>query len=345
VIKSVMLGGRPVGPGCEPYVIAEAAVNHQGKFSIAERMIYVAHAMGAHSIKFQLHIPDNEMLPEVPSSSNFAEPLRDILVNTHLTLDEHRELKALCERLGILYLCTPFSRDASDMLESIGVEAYKTGSGELTNLPLQEHIARKGKPMIVSTGMCTEEEVRETVDVLKGHGVPLILTHCVSAYPTPYHRVNLKVIPRYQERFQVPVGLSDHSKGIYTSLGAVALGGCLVEKHFTLDRLQKGPDHPVSIEPDELGQLVEGTSAVFQALGDERRVFEEEREIVAWARESVVSEVPIREGAEIEAAMVWVKRPGPREGVVPAKDLGKVIGRRARVDIPAGVQIRWDQLR
>lgn len=344
MIEPVVLGGRRVGPGCEPYIIAEACVNHQGDVRIAERMVYIAHAMGAHAIKFQLHVPDNEMLREVPGSSNFDEPLYDILIRTHLTLDEHRRLKELCDRLGILYMCTPFSRDAADMLEEIGLEVYKTGSGELTNLPLQEHIAKKGKPMIVSTGMCTVEEVKETVDVVRGCGVPLILTHCVSAYPTPYNRVNLGMIPRYAGMFQLPVGLSDHSAGIFTALGAVALGACLIEKHFTLDRMQKGPDHPVSIEPDELADLVKGTSAVFQAMGDERRIFAEEQQIVAWARESVVSEQQIRKGALIDPQMVWVKRPGPGAGVVAAKDLKKVIGRRAAVDIPADVQIRWDHL-
>ena len=246
--------------------------------------------------------------------------------------------------MGILYLCTPFSRVGADILEELGVAAYKTGSGELTNLPLIEHIARKGKPMIVSTGMCTIEEVGETVALLKKLNTPFALTHCVSAYPTPYDRVNLGMIGKYRELFSVPVGLSDHSRGIYTAIGAVALGACVVEKHFTLDRQQPGPDHPVSIEPDELRELVTGVDAVFRARGADREIFPEEQEIVAWARESVVSEVPIPRGSVITKEMVWVKRPSPGPGVVAAKDLGKVIGKVAQVDIPKDSQIRWEQL-
>ena len=166
----------------------------------------------------------------------------------------------------------------------------------------------------------------------------------MSAYPTPYDRVNLGMIAKYRELFSVPVGLSDHSRGIYTGIGAAALGACLIEKHFTLDRQQPGPDHPVSIEPDELSELVKGVDAVFRGRGAERQIFPEEREIVAWARESVVSEVAIPRGSVITQEMVWVKRPSPGPGVVAAKDLRKVIGKVAQMDIPKDSQIRWEQL-
>ena len=344
MIKPVKIGNRLVGLGQKPFIIAEACINHEGKYEIAERMVYIAHAMGADAIKFQIHILENEMLREAPQSANFEQPLYDTLQKTNLTVDAHRRLKRLCEQLGILYLCTPFSRKGADILEDLGVVAYKIGSGELTNLPLQEHIAVKGKPMIVSTGMCTVEEVQETVDAITRIGAPLILTHCVSAYPTPYHIVNLGMVPRYADLFQVPVGLSDHSRGIYTALGAVALGACVIEKHFTLDKMRGGPDNPVSIEPFELGELVKGAAAVFQALGAERKIFKEEEEIVAWARESVVTERPIKKGTRITDEMVWVKRPSPGPGVVPAKGLKQVIGRITARDLPKDVQVRWEDL-
>ena len=342
--KPIRIGGQLVGPSQKPFIVAEAAINHQGQYDIAERMVHMAHAVGADAIKFQIHVLENEMLREAPQSDNFDEPLWDTLEKTNLSIDEHRRLKKLCEDLGILYLCTPFSRKGADSLEELDVAAFKVGSGELTNLPLQEHIARKGKPMIISTGMCTVEEVAETVALVKGIGTPFILTHCVSAYPCPYDIVNLKVIPKYMDMFEVPVGLSDHTRGIYTSLGAVALGACLVEKHFTLDKLQKGPDHASSLEPFELAELVKGADAVFKALGDQRRIFPEEEPIVAWARESVVTERAIPRGTRITPEMVWVKRPSPASGVVPAKDLRKVIGRVTKVDIPEGVQVKWDYL-
>jgi N-acetylneuraminate synthase len=345
MIEPITIGGRLVGPRHKPYIIAEAAINHQGDVTIAERMVYVAHALGVDAIKFQIHVLDNEMLRDAPQSDNFAEPLYDTLESTNLAVKEHIQLKKLCERLGIHYLCTPFSRDGADLLEKeIGVDAYKVGSGELTNLPLQEHIARKGKPTIVSTGMSTIEEIAETAAIYREIGTPFMLTHCISAYPAPYHIVNLNLIPKYQELFEVPVGLSDHSRGIYTSLGAVAVGAACVEKHFTLDKLQKGPDHASSLEPFELAELVKGAEAVFMAMGDEKRIFPEEEQIVAWARETVVSEKPILKGSTITADMVWVKRPSPGPGAVPAKDLRKIIGRVAKVDIPANAQILWEHL-
>lgn len=341
---AIKIGSRQVGDNHPPYVIAEAAVSHQGEIETAKRMVYIAHAMGCDAIKFQMHVLENEMLRDTPISDNFDESLYDTLENTNLTLDEHKVLKALCESLGIDYLCTPFSAAAADILDEMGILAFKTGSGELTNIPLITHIARKGRPMIISTGMALVEEIQETVEAVKAIGTPFVLTHCVSAYPCPYNRVNLHNIPRYRELFDVPVGLSDHSLGIYTALGAVALGSCVIEKHYTLDKLQPGPDHAVSLEPYELGELVKGCRAVFEARGAEREIFPEEMPIIAWARESVVSVADIPAGAVITSDMVWVKRPSPGEGAIPAKDLHQVIGKTARVHIAKDRQILWKEL-
>lgn len=341
---AIKIGSRRVGDNHPPYVIAEAAVSHQGEIETAKRMVYIAHAMGCDAIKFQMHILENEMLRDTPISDNFDESLYDTLENTNLTLDEHKVLKALCESLGIDYLCTPFSAAAADILDEMGILAFKTGSGELTNIPLITHIARKGRPMIISTGMALVEEIQETVEAVKAIGTPFALTHCVSAYPCPYNRVNLHNIPRYRELFDVPVGLSDHSLGIYTALGAVALGSCVIEKHYTLDKLQSGPDHAVSLEPYELGELVKGCRAVFEARGAEREIFPEEMPIIAWARESVVSVADIPAGAVITSDMVWVKRPTPGEGAIPAKDLHQVIGKTAKVHIAKDRQILWKEI-
>ncbi|MEE2997957.1 MAG: N-acetylneuraminate synthase family protein [Pseudomonadota bacterium] len=342
--KAIQIADRQVGEGFPPYVVAEACINHQGDPELAKKMVYIAHAMGCDSIKFQIHVLDDEMLQEAPQSDNFAEPLYDTLEKTNLSDNVHRELMALCESLGIQYLCTPFSKAGVDLLMELGVHVFKVGSGELTNIPLQKHIASKGKPMIISTGMATEDEIAETVEAVMATGTPFILTHCVSAYPTPYNRVNLGNIPKYRDRFGVPVGLSDHSVGIYTSLGAVAHGACFVEKHFTLDRSMPGPDHESSLEPYELGELVKGCRAVFEANGSDREIFPEEREIVAWARETVVSEKDIPAGAVIRANMVTVKRPSPGPGAIPAKSLDEVIGKTAATRITGNRQIRWSDL-
>jgi sialic acid synthase SpsE len=337
--KTVTIGNREVGDGCPPYLIAEAAISHQGNFETAQRMVHIAYAMGCDAIKFQLHVLDDEMLRTAPQSDNFDEPLWDTLEKTNFSIPQHKQLKKLCEQLGIHYLCTPFSAAAADILDKMDVVAFKVGSGELTNIPLQQHIAAKNRPMIVSTGMALIPEIRQTVNAIKKLKTPLLLTHCVSAYPCPYHRVNLGNIPRYRKLFGIPTGLSDHSRGIYTSLGAVALGACVIEKHYTLDKLQSGPDHPVSLEPYELGELVKGCRAVYEAGGSERKIFPEEKEIIAWARESVVSIQAIPKGTKISKDHVWVKRPSPGPGAIPAKDFDSVIGKSAKVDITKDRQI------
>lgn len=342
--ETIKIGNRPVGSGQPPYIIAEACINHQGDPAIAERMVYMAHAMGSDAIKFQMHVLDDEMLRDAPMSANFDEPLYETLDKTNLSVDQHGKLQALCDQLGITYLCTPFSMASADLVDSLDVPVFKVGSGELTNIPLQQYIAAKGRPMIVSTGMTELHEIDETVSAIKKTGTPLILTHCVSAYPCPYERVNLGNIQVFEERYGVPVGLSDHSKGIYTSLGAVALGACVIEKHFTLDRTLPGPDHMSSIEPFELGELVKGARAIFQASGSSREIFPEEREIVAWARESVVSVTDIPAGAKITRDMVSVKRPSPGDGAIAAKNLIDVVGRKAVGAIPANQQILWKQI-
>lgn len=343
-IAPIEIGGRKIGSGYSPYVVAEIAANHQGDFGLAKKMIQVCAAMGADAAKFQLHIVENEMLRELPPWDNLDEPLWDLLKRTHFTPEQHKELMRYCEAQGIQYLCTPFSRAASDILEDIGVDAFKIGSGELTNVPLQRHIARKGKPMIVSTGMSTLPEITETVDALRSTSTPFMLTHCVSSYPTPYEDVNLGLIPDYLERFGVPVGLSDHSLGIYTCLGGVALGASLLEKHFTFDRWWRGPDHRVSLEPQELGELVKGARAVWSARGATRKILDVEKQVVAWARHSVVSVRPIKAGQIITKNDVWVKRPSPGPGAIPAKDLDLVMGKVARKDIASDRQILWEEL-
>lgn len=343
--NTIRIGDREVGAGAPPYIIAEACINHEGNIAIAREMVFQARAQKCDAIKFQLHVLDDEMLRDAPMSDNFDEPLFDTLDRTNLSVAEHKELKALCRSIGIDYLCTPFSKASADLLhEEIGVDVFKVGSGELTNVPLQRHIASKGKPMIVSTGMTELEEVAETVNILRDAGAAFALTHCVSAYPCPYDRVNLGVIPKYRDDFDVPVGLSDHSIGIYTSLGAVALGACIIEKHFTLDRTAPGPDHASSIEPYELGELVKGCRAVYLASGDSREIFPEERQIVAWARESVVSVSDIAKGTKISADMVSVKRPSPAEGAIAAKFLDEVIGKLAAGEITANKQVLWSDI-
>jgi len=341
-MKNIKINGRVIGKNQKPFVIAEVGVNHNGNVNIAKKFVSLAKESGADAVKFQYHIPEKEMLKEVPHSENFEKPLWEILEETNLTLEEQIEIKTYCDEKGIMYLCTPFSREAADILdEEVGVVAFKTGSGELTNLPLMKHIAKKNKPMIVSTGMSIIEEVKETVELLEKYNTQFALMHCTSAYPTKYEDVNLKMIPKYMEMFNVPVGLSDHSAGIYAALGSVVLGSSILEKHFTLNRMQSGPDHKISLEPNELRELVIGANAIYKSLGETKKILEGEKPIVIWARESVVSLMDIKKGTIITENMVWVKRPGTG---IPAKYLEKIIGMKTNTDIIKDTLLRWEDL-
>ena len=343
-MKEFKINKKKIGKRYKPFVIVEACVNHQGDFSIAKKMVYFAKKIGADCIKFQHHILNEEMLKEVPKSKNFKVSLWEVIKKTNFTLRQHRELKILCDKIKIEYLCTPFSIKAADELNSIGVRAFKTGSGELTNLPFIEHLAKIGKPIILSTGMSYPKEIIETVKIIKKHKTPFSIMHCVSAYPCPYKIMNLNNINILEKKFGVPVGLSDHTPSIYTSLGAVSLGASLIEKHFTFNKNLSGPDHKSSIDGPELKNLIQGVEANYLARGSLKKIFKEEREIVNWARESVVTIKTIKKGEKLTTKNLSVKRPSPKKGEIPAKFLSKILNKKSNKNLEVNKKIKWIDL-
>ncbi len=337
MLSKIQFGHIVISEASPVVIIAEVACEHQGDLDVAKRLVRLAKEAGADIVKFQLHLPDEEMLPG--SIHFWAGSMDEILARVNLPLESHQELFEYSRSVGIQYLCTPFCAKAADMLDELGVEAFKTGSGEMTNIPMLRHIARKGKPMIVSTGMSTLQEIEDTVSVLKYEGTQYMLMHCVSAYPPRYDQVNLGVIPCLMEKFGCMVGYSDHTQDIWTVLGAVSLGAKVIEKHFTEDRLLKGPDHHVSLEPNEFRIMVEAVRKLESALGAEKVIGEEEAVVREWAHHSVVSLRDIPRGTLITPEMVGVKRPGSG---VPAKFLGEFIGRIAKENISANSLLCWD---
>ncbi|MCA8931698.1 MAG: N-acetylneuraminate synthase family protein, partial [Rhodospirillaceae bacterium] len=294
---TITIAGRPVGPGHPAFVIAEACDNHMGNLDTAIEMARQAKLAGADAVKYQHHLPDEEMLPDTPMSDNFSEPLYEFLKKHALTLDQHRTIKAFCDQIGITYLCTPFSLAAARELDPLGVPAYKIGSGEMTDIPSLVRIADLGKPMIVSTGMATLEEIQRTYDALVARNTQLALMNCVSEYPPVYEDLNLRVIQTMQAAFpDAVIGHSDHTPDLYTAFAAVTLGACLVEKHVILDKRTPGPDQSVSIDFRDLANLVDGIRKVEAALGSEKAVHGRERDIRTWAFRSLVSTRPIPAG-------------------------------------------------
>lgn len=309
---------------------------------VAKEMVRLAKLAGADAIKFQHHLPDEEMLPDVPMSDNFNEPLYEFLKKHALSIEDHAVLKQHCVECGIMYLCTPFSYKAALELNELEVEAFKIGSGEMTDIPSLQKIARLGKPMLLSTGMSTLEEIDETVEVLTAEKIELALLNCISEYPPVYQDINLGVILAMQQRYPgVVIGHSDHTPDLYTSFAAVALGAAIIEKHVIIDKLQPGPDQSVSIDMAQLHDLVDGIRKIEKAMGSEKRVHNREYPIRQWAFRSVVSVTHIMAGQKITAEMVWTKRPGTG---IPSKQLKDVIGKTARVNIPGNTLLRWQDL-
>ncbi len=252
--------------GC--IIIAEGCDNHMGSLQTAVQMCDEAKKAGADIIKFQHHLPDEEMLKNSPMSDNFEEPLYDFLVKNALSLEEHKQLKIHCDSIGIRYLCTPFSYKAATEINELGVEAFKIGSGEMTDIPSLLKIASLNKSMILSTGMSTFEEIDRTYNALSSKTKELALMNCVSEYPPIYEDINLKVISQMIERYpNAIIGHSDHSPDIYTCFAAVVLGAKIIEKHVILDKKTPGPDQSVSIDFDELAALVDGIRKIEKSLG------------------------------------------------------------------------------
>jgi N-acetylneuraminate synthase len=282
------------------------------------------------------------MLPDTPMSDNFHEPLYEFLKKYSLTLDQHAELMAYCKSIGITYLCTPFSYVAAKELAEAGIEVFKIGSGEMTDIPSLNKIAALGKPMILSTGMATLEEVDETVATIRAAGVPFALMNCVSEYPPVYEDMNLNVIRVLMDRYpDVTIGHSDHAPDLFTCYAAVALGARIIEKHIILDKLQPGPDQKVSIDMAELHELAGGIRKVERALGASKAVHPLEKQIRKWAFRSVVTIQPVRAGQVITEDLLGTKRPGTG---IPSKRLPEVVGRTCSRAIPANTLISWDDL-
>lgn len=341
-------GGRTIGPGHPCFIIAEAGVNHNGDIALAKQLIDVAVHAQADAVKFQSFRTEQLVTPTAPKARYQAADGREesqfaMLRRLELSATAHRELRDYCQMQGIMFLSTPFEETSADLLEALGVPAFKIPSGELTNWPFLQHLARKGKPLILSTGMSSLREVEDAVRIIhQTSNTPLVLLHCVSSYPADPADANLRAMQMMGATFQVPVGFSDHTPGITVALAAVALGACVIEKHFTLHRALPGPDHRASLEPRELAALVHGIRTVEAALGHGRKEpVASEAETAAVARKSLVAARMIPAGSHITVEAIAVKRPGT--GLAPAM-ADQIVGRRAAQDIPEGAVLRLEMM-
>ena len=328
-------------------IIAEAGVNHNGDLEMAREMVRQAARAGADYVKFQTAVPELVISTFAPkaeyqkATTGEAESQLEMCRAIHLPLSDYAGLKALCAEEGIGFMSTPFDLVSIDLLADLGQDYFKIPSGEITNLPYLRRIAAAGRPVILSTGMSTLEEIEEAIQVLTGthpkHSSESALTrdditvlHCNTQYPTPYSDVNLLAMNEIRDRLGVRVGYSDHTQGIEVTLAAAALGAEVVEKHFTLSRELPGPDHKASLEPDELAALVRGVRNIDAALGSAcKQVTDSERPNMEVARKSIVAARPIKAGETFTEANITVKRPG--SGISPMR-WDEVIGLTAPRD-------------
>ncbi|HNR86865.1 MAG TPA: N-acetylneuraminate synthase family protein [Spirochaetota bacterium] len=340
-MNEITIAGRMIGPAHPPLVIAEIGINHEGDFDKAVRMVDDAAAAGCECAKFQCHIIEDEMIPNEVIPANAKESIWDIMKRCALDREEEDRIKAYVESKGMIYLSTPFSRAAAIRLEEMNVPAYKIGSGECNNYPLIEHIAKYGKPVILSTGMNDIASVRPAVEILRKHRIPYALMHCTSMYPTPYDKIRLGALAELQAAFpDAVVGLSDHSLSNYPGLGAVALGASILERHFTSDKNWPGPDIAISMDPKDLKELVQGSRIIHQALGGKKEILKEEQPTIDFAYACVVAIRDIAKGEALSGDNIWVKRPGT--GEIKAIHYPTLLGKKATRDIKKNEQLRFD---
>jgi N-acetylneuraminate synthase len=348
-VETLTLNGRRVGPGEPPYVIAEVGANHNGDMALCRELIDVAHACGADAVKFQswsqssLISSQEYARARVYGGGQGTMTLEEAVARYQLTPDMHVEAAAHCRERGITFLSSCFAAEEVDRLDALGVPAFKIASMDVNHLPLLEHVASKGKAVVLSTGMATLGEIERALATLRGGGAgPVALLHCVSLYPPEPALVNLRNIGMLRDAFDVPVGYSDHTLGTAFPIASVALGACLIEKHFTLDHDMEGWDHAVSADPTELRDLVRHSRDVFIGLGQATRQISGDEVIKRRAfRRRLVMKRPMNQGERLSLADVEFKRPGT--GICP-DELAYVLGRTLTRSVAGDEEIEWTDL-
>lgn len=343
------IGSRKVGRSQPCFVIAEVGVNHNGDPELARKLILAAARAGADAVKFQAFQTGKLLTKNAPKAeyqkrtTGTGETQQEMIRSLELPLDLYPQLQVEASEKGLIFLSTAFDIDSLDYLANLGLPAFKVPSGELTHPALLERIASKGRPILVSTGMSTLEEVAAAVRLLEAEGARhLCLLQCTSSYPAAPGDANLRAMATMEKAFGLPVGFSDHTEGIEVALGAVALGAVVIEKHLTLDRKMEGPDHQASIEPNEFHSLVRAIRKVESALGTgEKKPVPAEENVASVARRSLVAARDIESGAILTEKDIVCKRPGT--GIAPTQ-ISQVLGRHVGRTIAAGELIVWEDL-
>jgi N-acetylneuraminate synthase len=336
---------REISPSQPPLVIAEIGINHGGSLDVAKAMVSAAHRAGCEMVKHQTHFVDDEMTDEAKGifPPNADVSIWEVMARCALSKDDEIALKKHAEDLGLIYISTPFSRAAADFLNDIGVSGFKIGSGEANHVPLIRHIASFGKPVILSTGMQTIDSLRPSVQALDDAGIEYALLECTNLYPSPPEIVSLQGITELRNAFpRAVIGFSDHSIGPEMALSAVALGACILERHFTDTRYRKGPDIICSMDPAELRFLIDRSREIQIALNNPKVRTAPEEDVYRFARGSVVADKDLPAGHVVSAADIWARRPG--SGEISVQHFDRLIGSRLTRAVKRNQQLLWSDL-
>jgi sialic acid synthase SpsE len=339
------ISGREIGEHAPPLIIAELGINHGGSLVVAKAMVDAAASAGCEIVKHQTHFVEDEMTVEAKQivPPNASQSIWEIIDRCSLSRDDEIELKRHAESRGMIYISTPFSRAAADFLAEIDVPAFKIGSGECDHLPLIEHVAGFGKPVIMSTGMHSVDTIRNSVAILESSGVEYALLECTNVYPSPPEVISLKGIGSLGKAFpRAIIGFSDHSIGPEMAIAAVALGAHIIERHFTDSKYRQGPDIICSMDPHELRRLITSANDVHIAMRSEKHRKKDEEGVYKFARSSIVADRDIPAGTIITPEHIWPRRPGT--GEIAADQFHSILGLRVITDVKRNTQIRWDFL-
>ncbi len=347
-MKKIKLGNRFMGEGEPVYIIAEIGSNFDGSLDRAKELVKLAKECGCDCAKFQSFLPEkiiNKKAFETKCSfqSNWDKSVWDTYKDAVFPREWHKEVADFSKSIGIDFMSSPYDKEAVDLLDELNVPAFKIGSGEITNLDFLRYVASKKRPIILGTGASNMKEIAEAVVAIEGEGnYDLVLLQCITQYPTPIEHSNIKAMQTLQKAFGCLVGYSDHSEGYIVSLGAVATGACIIEKHFTSDRLLNGPDHPFAADVEDMKLTVDGIRKLEKAMGSHiKQLTDCEKETVIIQRRSIFAKTFIKRGSIITLNMVDILRPAI--GLLP-KELSMVTGHIAKVDIQEGEAITWEKL-
>ncbi|WP_428909831.1 N-acetylneuraminate synthase [Niallia sp. Krafla_26] len=338
----IKIGERLIGEEYQPLVIAEIGINHEGSLEVAKEMVDAAYKAGAEVVKHQTHVVEDEMSKAakevIPGNTDVS--IYEVMERCALNEEDEKALKEYVESKGMIFISTPFSRAAAERLERLGVQAYKIGSGECNNYPLIDLVASFGKPMIVSTGMNDIPSIRKTVEILEKRQVQYALLHCTNIYPTPPELVRLGGMQELQKEFpNAVIGLSDHTLNNNACLAATALGASVLERHFTDSKSRFGPDILVSMDPQDLKELIDGSAEIAKMRGGKKEAAKEEQVTIDFAFATVVTTADIKKGEIFTQDNIWVKRPGI--GEIKAENYHELLGEKAATDLSNDEHVSW----